>query len=240
MIHPPQQTKRSNKITITSILFLLLTSGCNSLACLAMLRIRQKSRLCIFQRIFGDAFEHANNGHHSSLLPFLQRSSSTITQPNYDPSTKRPNQKCDPYGQGGKPLTMTDATMLKSTIHPQWTLEIDEKNEKEPAITPTSLTRQFLHPDYLSGARFLQKIAAVAQINNHFPSALSLERRIVKKNWQVVSVVNCRTVVLGGLSRHDFHLAMVSLYADVYCLCRHNVEFESQSRLSLSLSFLLP
>jgi pterin-4a-carbinolamine dehydratase len=151
-----------------------------------------------------NAFRHTTNYRPSSF--FCKRSSSSASKPIYDPLAKRPNQKCDPYGQEGKPLSMTDATMLKSTIHSQWTFEMNE----EDLTVPLSLTRHFIHPDYLSGARFLHKIAAVAQINNHFPSVLSLERRIVKKNWQVVTSVRCRTLVLGGLSRHDFHLAMVS------------------------------
>jgi pterin-4a-carbinolamine dehydratase len=158
------------------------------------------------QRIaVNNGFRHTTN-HRSSFS--CKHWSSSTSKPKYDPSTKRPNQKCDPYGQGGKPLTVTDAAMLKSTIGSQWTFEIDEA---DPTV-PFSLKRQFIHPDYFSGARFLHKIAAVAQINNHFPSVLSLERRIVKKNWQVVSSVNCQTLVLGGLSRHDFHLAMVSAH----------------------------
>ena len=179
----------------------------------------KRSYRCLSQKVAGDAFRYANNSHHPSFLPlFIRQSSSSSSTTKYDPSAKRPNQICDPYGQGGKPLTMTDATMFKSNIHPQWTLEIDDENDPN---VPMSLTRQFIHPDYLSGARFLHKIAAVAQVNNHFPSNLSLERRIVKKNWQVVTVVNCRTVVLGGLSRHDFHLAMVrALFGCVYvCTC---------------------
>lgn len=76
---------------------------------------------------------------------------------------------------------------------------------------PQRLVREFDHDDYLRGAEFLKKIAAVALINNHFPPKLSLERSIFKKGWKVVTRVECRTQVLGGLSRHDFHLAMVRM-----------------------------
>jgi pterin-4a-carbinolamine dehydratase len=131
-------------------------------------------------------------------------SSESSNKPRYDPSAKRPNQKCDPYGQGGEPLSRTEAEGLKVTVNDDWNLEY-----KDVGDVPQCLTREFLHPDYLSGARFLHKIAAVAQIHNHFPPLLALERRIVRKNWQVVSRIQCRTSVLEGLSRHDFHLAMV-------------------------------
>jgi pterin-4a-carbinolamine dehydratase len=145
-------------------------------------------------------------------------------KPRYDPSARRPNQKCDPYGQGGEPLSRTEAEGLKVTVHDDWNLEYKD----DGGDVPQNLTREFLHPDYLSGARALHKIAAVAQIHNHFPPLLALERRIVRKNWQVVSRVQCRTSVLGGLSRHDFHLAMVGC-------CKHSRS--TQYLRSISLCF---
>ena len=133
---------------------------------------------------------------------------------------KRPTIKCDPYGQGGKPLSQIEATRLLATVDDKWVLEYDhnvdiiEGNETQ-AIKPTvdtppyALTREFLHPDYLSATRFLIKMAAVAQVQDHFPCSLSVERRIIRKQWQVLSKIVCRTTVLKGLSQHDFHLAMV-------------------------------
>jgi pterin-4a-carbinolamine dehydratase len=123
-------------------------------------------------------------------------------KPRADPTAKRPTQKCDPYGQGGKPMSKAEAKLFKSTTHEDWKLEFGNTDY------PIAIFREFVHSDFLLGARFLQKIAAVAELNAHFPS-ICLERRIVKKNWQVFSRIRCHTRVLEGLSANDFHLAMV-------------------------------
>ena len=145
-----------------------------------------------------------------------------------DPTAKRPNRLCDPYGQGGKPLSLRELDGLRSTVHSDWKVETTQ-NEREPL----ALTREFEHSDFISGTRFLQKIAAVAQMNAHFPS-LHLERRIVKKNWQVVSVIRCHTLILGGLSTHDFHLAMVK------SSCRFSQSLDFVSLIDSRMRFPLP
>ena len=119
-----------------------------------------------------------------------------------DPFARRPNQKCDPYGQGGKALVLEDAKRLLDTVSDEWKL-IDDN---------TAISRDFVHPDFITGSSFLTHMAAVAQINDHFPS-LTLERRLDsrKKAWHVVSTVTCSTKVLQGLSHHDFFLATVSI-----------------------------
>ena len=135
----------------------------------------------------------------TSRLGNLTRSSSS--KPRSDPFAKRPNKVCDPYGQGGKPLSRVEAEGFQATLHDDWKIEGDD--------VPTKIVREFAHPDFLAGARFIQKAAAVATIHNHFPPVICLERRIFQKNWQVVTRIECRTTVLDGLSKHDFHLAMV-------------------------------
>ena len=130
-----------------------------------------------------------------------------------DPTAKRPNRVCDPYGQGGKPLSSIEVKSLLATIHQDWKVEakqndVDKQIGQESSSLPVALVREFPHSDFLSGSRFLHLVAAVAEMNAHFPS-LVLERRIVKKNWVTVSTIRCHTTVLGGLSHHDFHLAMV-------------------------------
>jgi pterin-4a-carbinolamine dehydratase len=143
---------------------------------------------------------------------------SSTSQSRPDPTAKRPNRVCDPYGQNGKPLTSREVQMLRATIHSDWRFIARRSDETDPTSlqtpdsslndTPMSIVREFVHSDFLSGSRFLQCLAAVAQINAHYPSFL-LERRVVQKNWMVVSTVTCHTTVLGGLSTHDLHLAMV-------------------------------
>jgi len=140
-----------------------------------------------------------------------------------DPMARRPTVKCDPYGQGGKPMSSVEAEALLFTLHSDWTLlplqsAPDNKNDKNDA-PPHSLERTFVHSDFLQGAALVQTLAAVAVVNNHFPARITLERRIVRKQWQVVTRVHCHTVVLGGLSTHDFHLAMVSRSLQYRTLC---------------------
>lgn len=151
--------------------------------------------------------------------------SETRKRPRTDPTAKRPSKVCDPYGQGGKPLSWREAENLKVTISSEWKFEyINEdvslngsgqrqykNNDNQQGTSqsyPIAIIREFVHPDYISGSRFVQKIAAIAQMNDHYPS-LRLDRRIVQKNWQVVSYCRCHTFVLGGLSMNDFHVAML-------------------------------
>ena len=118
-------------------------------------------------------------------------------------------------------MSMIDAERLIRTLDPGWSFDIsevdhsdddDRKNHKLPA--GLGLIREFVHPDFLAGAAFTSKIAAVSAMNDHYPS-LQLHRRIVRKNWEVVTQVRCHTLVLGGLSMHDFHLAMVRAFVKV-------------------------
>lgn len=118
-----------------------------------------------------------------------------------DPTAKRPNKLCDPYGQGGKSLSSPEVQQLLSTLHADWHVE-------EDAHQPTAIVRGFEHPDFLTGAKFAARIAAVAQMNAHYPT-ITLDRIIRRQQWHVVSTIRCQTRVLGGLSTHDFHLAMV-------------------------------
>lgn len=131
-----------------------------------------------------------------------------------DPLAKRPNQKCDPYGQGGKPLELTQAQSLHATVDDAWQLEYSG-NSISNATTldsdlPLALVREFYVTDFIQAARLASVVAAAAQLQNHFP-AITIDRRIARKGeWQTLVKVRCNTLVLGGLSTHDFHLAMVS------------------------------
>ena len=157
-----------------------------------------------------------------------------------DPFARRPTAKCDPYGQGGKPLPLWEANALLATLDPRWKIEEEAAatkpttdNEENASLPPQELTREFIHPDFISGSKFVAKIAAVAQLNIHYPS-IQLERRIVpkKKEWQVITQVRCHTLVLGGLSSHDFHLAMVSsLSFSLRSLKRHYLLQKSSSHI---------
>lgn len=133
----------------------------------------------------------------------------------YDPLARRPNKICDPYGQGGKPLSRQEAQNLLATVDGCWKLVPEEATEIDDP--PTALVREFFHQDFLQGAQFVTKIAAVGHVSNHYPSIM-LERRLLPKAWQVVSRVECRTPTLQGLSYNDFHVAMVS-FVILYLCC---------------------
>lgn len=132
-------------------------------------------------------------------VPSRQRQLFT-TKASYDPLARRPNQICDPYGQGGKPLSREDAQGLLAAVEKDWSLV--------PEDSPTLLVRDFYHKDFMEGSKFVAKIAAVAHMNNHYPS-IYLERRLLPKSWQVTTRVKCSTPTLRGLSYNDFHIAMV-------------------------------
>jgi len=139
---------------------------------------------------------------------FFSSSSNNNNRPRPDPFARRPNKVCDPYGQEGKPLEGPSAENLLTTVHPEWTLEGDEYGN---GGIPTRLTRRFLHPDFIAGASFLTHVAAVGQMNDHYPS-IQLHRRLdsKRKQWLVESTITCHTFVLQGLSHHDFFVATVS------------------------------
>jgi pterin-4a-carbinolamine dehydratase len=167
----------------------------------------------------------------TSIHRFL--SSTTTSRP--DPFTRRPTSKCDPYGQGGLPLTWSEARHLLPTVDAQWklwkdkdgtcdehtteaTLD-DEYNDNninknttndDGMIAPFAIVKDFRHPDYMQGAQFVTHVSAVAQMNHHFPHQILLERyleRSPNRVWTVRTRIICRTVVLQGLSHHDFFLA---------------------------------
>lgn len=127
-----------------------------------------------------------------------------MRKPRLDPTAKRPNKLCDPYGQGGKPLGMNEVDRLRATIGSDWEVVVADGDG-----IPLALSREFVHRDFITGAHFVRRIAAVAEMNAHYPS-ITLDRKIARKgSWQVTTTVRCHTLVLGGLSGHDFHLAML-------------------------------
>ena len=75
---------------------------------------------------------------------------------------------------------------------------------------PQSLQKEFYHANYIHRSKFTSLVAAVAHMNNHYPT-LSLEQRLEHKEkaWSVVTTVKCHTLALGGLSFNDFHIALL-------------------------------
>lgn len=180
----------------------------------------------IYAMVLASSIQTASFTHESHHMSIHKRRSFATTS-SYDPLARRPNKICDPYGQGGKPLSRNDAQNLFATVDEGWRLVPEASDEP-----PTGVVREFYHQDFLAGAQFVSKIAAVAHVNNHYPSIL-LERRLLPKAWQVVARVECRTPTLEGLSYNDFHLAMVS---QVNC---DFVLVSRQARMVVSQCYLL-
>lgn len=152
-----------------------------------------------------------------------------------DPFARRPTSKCDPYGQGGKPMTLEQAQSLMRTIdESQWEIVMkddedesnnvndrndgdrDETASSSVEVIPFALSRTFRHGDYIMATKFLQAVAAVCEMNNHYAYRLELYRvhNTKSKTWDVTTKVMLRTTVLGGLSSHDF---MIAALLDVEC-----------------------
>lgn len=123
-----------------------------------------------------------------------------------DPTAKRPNTVCDPYGQGGKPMEKEQAVSLLSTLDSEWTIEYHADGN-----IPQYLVRTCHHQQYGDGVRFLQCIGSVAEITaSHYPISVQLQRTVRKHGvWDIRTTLKCGTFVLNGLSSSDFHLAMV-------------------------------
>ncbi len=149
--------------------------------------------------------------HNGSMTHSIQRIThfSSSNDPSYqrDPTARRPNKVCDPYGLNGQPMSFKEAATQLTLLNPGWHIETNDKCKDGP---PLSLQKEFCHLNYIDGSKFMHKVAAVAQNNNHYP-LISLERRLMKKEkaWKVITTVKCSTKVLGGLSFHDFHIAML-------------------------------
>jgi pterin-4a-carbinolamine dehydratase len=161
---------------------------------------------------------------------FYHNFSTSTTERTFDPTARKPNQKCDPYGQQGKPLSHKEASSQLLTLDEGWLLiprDDDVHNSTSQAITSTSgsqehdrekelscppqgLLKRFTHSNYLDAARFISVISAVAHNNHHYPT-VTIQRRLLQrqKAWEVNSVVSCQTQVLNGLSYHDFYIAML-------------------------------
>ena len=67
----------------------------------------------------------------------------SLTSSRPDPFARRPNKVCDPYGQGGKPLSVEDAEKLLTTVSEEWWLG------EESSVH--SISRDFEHADLKTG-----------------------------------------------------------------------------------------
>ena len=212
------------QISITSVISCKLQSTINTTQCIMKLLLSTTSAFkCVHQRF------HTRNYFANHLLnrlvvsvpapallgseqtsPTAFRTFSSTTS--RDPSARRPNKICDPYGQHGKPLSNSDASNQLSLLEVGWSLDYPETKTEDSNQdgNPSALMKEYYHENYMDASRFASIVAAVAHINNHYPM-ITIERRLMKreKAWRVVTSIKCRTETLGGLSFNDFHIAML-------------------------------
>eukprot|EP00557_Chaetoceros_sp_GSL56_P009970 CAMPEP_0176476388 /NCGR_PEP_ID=MMETSP0200_2-20121128/24_1 /TAXON_ID=947934 /ORGANISM="Chaetoceros sp., Strain GSL56" /LENGTH=208 /DNA_ID=CAMNT_0017872051 /DNA_START=123 /DNA_END=745 /DNA_ORIENTATION=- len=107
-----------------------------------------------------------------------------------DPTAKRPNKICDPYGQNGKPLSYVDAAQQLSILDPGWTLcwydEEDDKGVKK--VTGKSATNDTEEEKVLSSPSFTtdgQDETFVAETTR--PPPFGLEKEYYHENYMDAS-----------------------------------------------------
>lgn len=94
-------------------------------------------------------------------------------------------EKCTPPVAGSPPLTAEAAGKLHSEI-PEWSLE------------PGRLRREYQFPGFVEAMGFANRVAEIAQAEDHHPEICVNYRRVV---------LTLTTHQLGGLSRNDFIVA---------------------------------
>ncbi len=97
-------------------------------------------------------------------------------------------KKCQPCGQGVVPFSLPQAKEYAAQL-PDWMLAGDTK----------SISRQYVMKDFLAAVRFIDKIAEVAESEDHHPDLHLTGYRKLR--------IELATHSIGGLSENDFILA---------------------------------
>jgi pterin-4a-carbinolamine dehydratase len=121
-----------------------------------------------------------------------------------DPLAKKPNNKCDPYGQGGKPLNYQEvSTLLNTTLENGWSMKFSPlsfpfDNEKgayaanqqqrnmeggdvvQRKLLPLNISKEYHHENLLQGTKFISSLASLCLVHHHFAS-FHLERRLMSR-----------------------------------------------------------
>lgn len=98
---------------------------------------------------------------------------------------KLAEQNCKPYKQGDPALSMNEANRLLKEV-PNWSLK-----EKQ-------LVREFAFKDFNEAIDFVNKIAELAQAQDHHPDICIFYSKVT---------LTLSTHKVGGLSQNDFILA---------------------------------
>jgi 4a-hydroxytetrahydrobiopterin dehydratase len=102
--------------------------------------------------------------------------------------TKLTDRKCESCEGKMKPFSHEEsAEYLKET--PGWALSVDDK----------TISRQYVMKNFLAAVRFIEKIAQIAEEENHHPDIHLTGYRNLR--------IDLSTHAIGGLSENDFILA---------------------------------
>lgn len=100
------------------------------------------------------------------------------------------NSQCTPLPKNALPLTMEVENTFFSAIPNGW--EIDRKKG------PHRLTREYVFNDFAEAIGFVNKIAVIAEGQNHHPDIIIQYNKVRVELW---------THVIEGLSENDFIMA---------------------------------
>ncbi len=98
------------------------------------------------------------------------------------------NKKCQPCGKGEVPFPLGQAREYSAQL-PDWDLAENGK----------SISRQYAMKDFLAAVRFIDKIAEVAETEDHHPDLHLTGYRKLQ--------IELATHSIGGLSENDFIVA---------------------------------
>ena len=104
------------------------------------------------------------------------------------PNTSLTQKKCQPCEGMGKPFDQTKAKEYLNQT-PSWTLSQDGK----------SISRELIMKNFMAAVRFINKIAEIAEQENHHPDIHLVGYRKLR--------IDLSTHAIGGLSENDFILA---------------------------------
>ena len=96
-------------------------------------------------------------------------------------------KKCVPCEGGAEPLTMGEAKDYMNEV-PGWALSEDGKK----------ISKQFKFQDFIGAINFVERVADVAEMENHHPDIHVYYNKVVLDLW---------THAIGGLSENDFIVA---------------------------------
>ena len=98
------------------------------------------------------------------------------------------SRKCQPCGKGATPLSLNETKELGQSV-PDWKLAENGK----------SISRQFVMKDFVSAVQLIERIAQIAENEDHHPDLHLTGCRKLS--------VELATHSIGGLSQNDFILA---------------------------------